>query len=116
MDSQEATRIVGVSPLLSRVLEQSRAVASADATVLILGESGVGKELFAHQIHELSGRTGPLVTVNCASVPRDLFESEFFGHVRGAFTGATRDRKGRFEAADGGSLFLNETRPRLRSW
>jgi len=101
--------ILGVSQTLADVLEQVRAVAPTDATVLILGESGVGKELIAGRIHALSQRrSGPLVTVNCASIPRDLFESEFFGHVRGAFTGATRERIGRIESADGGTLFLDE--------
>jgi transcriptional regulator with GAF, ATPase, and Fis domain len=77
--------------------------------VLILGESGVGKELVAAAVHDLSRRRdGPFVRVNCASVPRELFESEFFGHVRGAFSGASRDRQGRFLLADGGSLFLDE--------
>jgi transcriptional regulator with GAF, ATPase, and Fis domain len=80
-----------------------------DTTVLILGETGVGKELIARRIHhESHRRRAPMITVNCASIPRDLFESEFFGHARGAFTGATRDRAGRVEAADGGSLFLDE--------
>jgi len=84
-------------------------VADTDATVLILGESGVGKELVARRLHQLSRRrNAPLVTINCASVPRDLFESEFFGHVRGAFTGATRDRIGRIKAAHGGTLFFDE--------
>jgi transcriptional regulator with GAF, ATPase, and Fis domain/truncated hemoglobin YjbI len=107
--SDDASRLLGTSQPLARVLEHAQAVAGTDATVLILGESGVGKELIARRIHELSRRrAGPLVTVNCASIPRDLFESEFFGHVRGAFTGATRDRTGRIEAADGGSLFLDE--------
>jgi transcriptional regulator with GAF, ATPase, and Fis domain len=77
--------------------------------VLIRGESGVGKELFARAIHDQSPRRdGPLVRVNCASVPRELFESEFFGHVRGSFTGALKDRAGRFELADRGTLFLDE--------
>ena len=94
---------------MKRVLEQVHAVARADSSVLILGESGVGKELIAAAVHDLSGRRdGPLVKVNCASVPRELFESEFFGHVRGAFSGAARDRQGRFLLADGGSLFLDE--------
>lgn len=101
--------IVGSSPAVHKVIEQIKVVASTDATVLILGESGTGKELIARAIHEQSQRrAGPLVRVNCAAVPRELFESEFFGHVRGAFTGALKDRRGRFELADGGTLFLDE--------
>lgn len=84
-------------------------VARTDATVLILGETGVGKELVARAIHERSlRRERPLVRVNCTAIPQELFESEFFGHVRGAFSGAFRDRIGRFQLADGGSLFLDE--------
>ena len=91
----DAGEIVGASRALTGILEQVRAVAPTDATVLIFGESGVGKELIARRIHDESRRCrGPMITVNCASIPRDLFESEFFGHVRGAFTGATRDRVG----------------------
>ncbi|MBE7158970.1 MAG: sigma 54-interacting transcriptional regulator, partial [Rhodospirillales bacterium] len=101
--------IVGSSPAVHKVIEQIKVVAPTDATVLILGESGTGKELIARAIHEQSQRrAGPLVRVNCAAVPRELFESEFFGHVRGAFTGALKDRSGRFELADGGTLFLDE--------
>jgi len=101
--------IIAESPMMRQVLEQVRAVAHSDSSVLILGESGVGKELIAAAVHDLSQRhDGPLVKVNCASVPRELFESEFFGHVRGAFSGAARDRQGRFLLADGGSLFLDE--------
>jgi PAS domain S-box-containing protein len=101
--------IVGQSPAIQKVLAQIATVASTEANVLILGESGTGKELVARAIHELSARKDrPLVRVNCASVPKELFESEFFGHVRGAFTGAIRDRVGRFELADGGTLFLDE--------
>ncbi len=101
--------IVGTSPALVKVLQQIGVVAPTEATVLILGESGTGKELVARDIHEHSGRKGrPLVKVNCASIPKELFESEFFGHVRGAFTGAVKDRVGRFELADGGTLFLDE--------
>jgi PAS domain S-box-containing protein len=102
-------RIVGKSPALKHMLAQVEAVAETPANVLILGESGVGKELVARAIHARSPRSeGPLVKVNCASIPKELFESEFFGHVKGAFTGAHRDRIGRFELADGGTLFLDE--------
>ncbi len=101
--------IIGQSAALGKVLEQITLVAPSEASVLVLGESGTGKELIARAIHERSQRAaGPLVKVNCASIPRDLFESEFFGHARGAFTGAIRDRAGRFQLADGGTLFLDE--------
>src|SRR6516164_3829486 len=99
----------GQSPALKVLLAQIEQVAPTDATVLITGESGTGKELVARAIHDNSRRASRvLVKVNCASIPRDLFESEFFGHVKGAFTGALRDRIGRFELADGGTLFLDE--------
>jgi PAS domain S-box-containing protein len=101
--------ILGRSPAIRRVLDQIDLVAPTDTSVLVTGESGTGKELIARAIHEASGRQGrPLIRVNCAAVPRELFESEFFGHMRGAFTGAVRDRVGRFELADGGTLFLDE--------
>jgi len=101
--------IVGSSPALKKLLDQITLVAPTDANVMILGESGTGKELIACAIHERSQRAAkPMVKVNCASIPRDLFESEFFGHVRGAFTGAVRDRVGRFQLADEGTLFLDE--------
>ena len=101
--------IVGDSQVLKHLLRQVEKVASTDATVLILGESGTGKELVAREIHKHSRRSQrPLIRVNCASIPRELYESEFFGHVKGAFTGALKDRAGRFEAADGGTLFLDE--------
>jgi transcriptional regulator with GAF, ATPase, and Fis domain len=91
------------------MLTRLEAVAQTSASVLIEGESGVGKELVAHVIHARSPRKdGPLVKVNCASIPHELFESEFFGHVKGAFTGAVRDRVGRFQLADGGTIFLDE--------
>ena len=101
--------LVGQSPALHNVIRQIALVAPTEATVLILGESGTGKELVAREIHKRSQRKDrPLIRVNCASIPRDLFESEFFGHVKGAFTGAVKDRAGRFGAADGGTLFLDE--------
>lgn len=101
--------MVGTSPALRKVLDQVTLVGPTEASVLILGESGTGKELVARAIHEAGPRRGrPLVRVNCASIPKDLFESEFFGHVKGAFTGAIRDRAGRFEMADRGTLFLDE--------
>ena len=101
--------IIGESQALNRVLAQIEAVARTPASVLILGESGVGKEMIARAIHTQSDRADmPLVKVNCASIPKDLFESEFFGHVRGAFTGAHKDRVGRLQLADGGTLFLDE--------
>lgn len=102
-------RIIGKSASLRQMLMQIEAVANTPATVLILGESGVGKELVARDIHGRSDRAdSALVKVNCASVPKELFESEFFGHVKGAFTGAHRDRIGRFQLADGGTIFLDE--------
>jgi transcriptional regulator with GAF, ATPase, and Fis domain len=101
--------ILGRSPALERVLHQVEMVAPTGANVLILGESGTGKELVARAIHQRSPRSHkPLVKVNCGSIPHELFESEFFGHVRGSFTGAVRDRVGRFQLADGGTLFLDE--------
>jgi transcriptional regulator with GAF, ATPase, and Fis domain len=90
-------------------LHELRQVAPTDTTVLILGETGTGKELFARALHAASARSGkPLVKVNCAAIPATLIESEFFGHERGAFTGATHKREGRFALADGGTLFLDE--------
>ena len=102
-------RIVGTSAALKKMLERLEAVADTPATVLVQGESGVGKEVVARAIHMRSARADkPLVKVNCASIPKELFESEFFGHVKGAFTGAHRDRIGRFQLADGGTIFLDE--------
>jgi transcriptional regulator with GAF, ATPase, and Fis domain len=103
------TNILAVSVEMRASLDQIDMVAPTDATVLILGETGVGKELVARAIHEGSRRRErPLVKINCTAIPRELFESEFFGHVKGAFSGATGDRKGRFQLGDGGSLFLDE--------
>jgi two-component system NtrC family response regulator len=101
--------IIGESGQMQEVLSLVRRVAPSDATVLIRGESGTGKELIAKAIHYASPRaSGPLVKVNCAALPESLLESELFGHEKGAFTGAVAARKGRFELADGGSLFLDE--------
>lgn len=102
-------QIIGKSPAIQNIVQQINLVAPTDATVLIHGESGTGKELIARAIHEVSERSNrSLIRVNCAAIPEDLFESEFFGHAKGAFTGATSDRPGRFELADGGTLFLDE--------
>ena len=101
--------IVGESSTLGRVLEQIELVAPTESAVMILGESGTGKELIARAIHEQSRRRGrAMVKVNCGAIPRELFESEFFGHVKGAFTGAVSDRVGRFQLADRATLFLDE--------
>jgi transcriptional regulator with GAF, ATPase, and Fis domain len=101
--------IIGESPSLRAVISRIALVAPTDANVLVLGESGTGKELIAREIHAQSARHDrPLIKVNCATIAKELYESEFFGHVKGAFTGATGDRMGRFEAADGGTLFLDE--------
>ncbi len=102
-------RIIGKSAALRRVLDMVRVVAPTDATVLINGETGTGKELIAEAIHKYSDRSnGPLVKVNCAAIPAGLLESELFGHERGAFTGAVARAIGRFERANGGTLFLDE--------
>ncbi len=101
--------LIGHSPSLQAVTRQIELVAPTNSAVLILGESGTGKEVVAREIHRHSQRSArPLIKVNCAAVPRELYESEFFGHAKGAFTGALRDRAGRFELADGGTLFLDE--------
>jgi len=101
--------LIGESPLLERVREQITQVASTGSTVLIQGETGTGKELVARAIHDKSARRErPLIKVNCAALPRELVESELFGHEKGAFTGALQQRRGRFELADGGTLFLDE--------
>lgn len=101
--------LLGQSPSIQAVARQIELVAPTDSAVLILGESGTGKEVVAREIHRHSRRENrPLIKVNCAAIPRELYESEFFGHAKGAFTGALRDRIGRFELADKGTLFLDE--------
>ena len=108
-ESQSYGTIIGESHPIKTVISQIELVAPTDANVLIHGESGTGKELVAREIHRHSRRKEkPMIKVNCATIPKDLYESEFFGHVKGAFTGAVRDRIGRFEAADGGTIFLDE--------
>jgi len=103
------SNIIGTDPKMLRVLEMIGRVASTEASVLITGESGTGKELVAEALHRNSRRrTGPFVKVNLGGISATLFESEMFGHVRGAFTDARQDRRGRFETADGGSIFLDE--------
>jgi two-component system nitrogen regulation response regulator NtrX len=105
----EAPRMIGESPALRRILDQANQVARSDARVLLTGESGTGKELIAAYIHHSSPfSSGPFIKVNCAAIPVDLLESELFGHEKGAFTGAAARRRGKFELADGGSIFLDE--------
>jgi two-component system, NtrC family, nitrogen regulation response regulator NtrX len=106
---ESETAILGDSAPMRRLREEIARVAPTDARVLIMGENGTGKELVARQIHRLSQRSeSPLVEVNCAAIPEDLIESELFGHVKGSFTGASDDRRGKFEEADGATLFLDE--------
>jgi PAS domain S-box-containing protein len=108
-DSHSYGTIIGDSHPIKTVILQIELVAPTDASVLIHGESGTGKELVAREIHRRSRRNNmPMIKVNCATIPKDLYESEFFGHVKGAFTGAVKDRIGRFEAAAGGTIFLDE--------
>lgn len=101
--------ITGNSPVIRRLRQQIERVAPTDASVLILGKHGTGKELVAQTIHRLSARNRqPMIAVNCAAIPEELIESELFGHMKGAFTGATETKKGKFDQADGSTLFLDE--------
>lgn len=101
--------MIGESPEIMHIKEMIEKVAITDARVLITGPNGTGKELVAHWIHEKSNRTkGPMIEVNCAAIPSELIESELFGHVKGSFTGANKDRAGKFEVASGGTIFLDE--------
>src|SRR5678815_3008249 len=109
IDSRLPSGLVGSSPAMVRTLDLARRVAQVDSTVLITGERGAGKERIARFIHDESARTaGPFLAINCAAVPETLLESELFGHARGSFTGASQDRPGLFEAANGGTLLLDE--------
>src|SRR6202050_4133444 len=102
-------QLIGNSPALESVLAHVERVAPTDSTVLLQGETGTGKELIARAIHNISSRCGrPYIKLNCAAIPFDLLESEFFGHEKGAFTGAIAQKIGRFEMADKGTLFLDE--------
>lgn len=108
-DKADFRTIVGSSKEMEKVFDVIRKVADTEAAVLITGESGTGKELVARSIHANSSRRdAPFVAINCAAIPRDLLESELFGHVKGAFTGAIKDKTGKFQVADGGTLFLDE--------
>ena len=108
-DRSDFRIIVGSSPAMAKVFQVINKVSATDASVLITGESGTGKELVARALHKQSQRSGaPFIAVNCAAIPRDLLESELFGHQKGAFTGAVKDNTGRFEQADGGTIFLDE--------
>ena len=105
----ELKKMIGLSPSIKDLRELIKLLGPSDSTVLIVGESGTGKELIAKALHGCSGRSaGPFVPVNCGAIPRDLLESELFGHKKGSFTGAISDRKGRFQLADKGTLFLDE--------
>jgi len=108
-DRYHSDKIVARSPLMREILNRAMAVASSESTVLITGESGTGKELIARAIHQWSPRRdGPFITINCGAIPENLLESELFGHVRGAFTGALSTKPGLIEEADGGTLFMDE--------
>lgn len=108
-DYQKANTIIGQSPVMRKVITQVEQIAPSTATVLITGETGTGKEVIAETIHRLSNRADkPMISVNCGALPESLLESELFGHTKGSFTGAYKDHQGRFEAANGGTIFLDE--------
>ncbi|MEW6739692.1 MAG: sigma-54-dependent transcriptional regulator [Nitrospirota bacterium] len=108
-EKKQFERIIGISPVMQELFEKIDVIAKTDSSVMIYGESGTGKELVANAIHNLSARKDkPFVKINCAAIPETLLESELFGHEKGAFTGAIQRRKGKFEAADGGTIFLDE--------
>lgn len=105
----DSLRIIGESSAMTQLLQRVEKVAVSQASILISGESGTGKEVIAQTIHQRSERhAGPFIAVNCAAIPKDLIESELFGHIKGSFTGAVKDRKGKFSLADKGTLFLDE--------
>src|SRR6187551_615984 len=109
MRHEGSEQLIGTSGVIAELSQEIDRIARSDAKVLITGESGVGKELVAHAIHQRSPRAArPMVAVNCAGLPETLLESELFGHVKGSFTGAYRDKQGKLEMADGGSIFLDE--------
>ncbi|MFQ6676624.1 MAG: sigma-54 factor interaction domain-containing protein, partial [Fidelibacterota bacterium] len=106
---RKVSGIIGTSDAIEQVLEMTAQIAPVDMSVLISGESGTGKEMVARAIHRMSHRSSrPMLTVNCGAIPEGIIESELFGHKKGAFTGATEDRKGYFEEADTGTLLLDE--------
>ncbi|PIX87257.1 MAG: two-component system response regulator, partial [Nitrospirae bacterium CG_4_10_14_3_um_filter_44_29] len=108
-DKKQFERIIGVSPVMQTIFEKISVIAKTDSSVMIYGESGTGKELVANAIHNLSPRKDkPFIKINCAAIPETLLESELFGHEKGAFTGAAQRRKGKFESADGGTIFFDE--------
>jgi transcriptional regulator with PAS, ATPase and Fis domain len=101
--------IIGACPAMQEVFRKVQKIATTDISVLITGETGTGKELIAREVHRRSGRaTGPFITINCGAIPENLLESELFGHVKGAFTGAVANKPGKFHSADGGTIFLDE--------